>query len=113
MRSERTTKPAATSPGGRARAASRLNGADVRAKATTLLPSAASRSASARTGSEAPRCASTISGAPSTQVPWAEKVAPLHLRAEEKATLTSALQPSPSGGGQAAAMASTRSEEHT
>ena len=105
-RSENTTRPAGTSPGGRVGAAPSLRRADPRASATTLRPSAASRPASARVWSEVLRCASTISGAPSTHVPWPAKLAPLHLRAEEKATLTSAFQPSPSGGGQAAATAS-------
>ena len=42
---------------------------------------------------------STISGAPSTQVPWPAKLAALHLRAEENGT--AACRAHPSGGGKA------------
>ena len=73
----------AARPGG---SVSPSSGASPWATSSTRWPeseSASTRERTAGSGGQAPR---TISGAPITQVPWPSKVAPLHLRADEKAT---------------------------
>ena len=58
----------------------------VRANTRTLLPSAARPGTIPATDSSKPERSRTISGAPSTQVPWSLNCAALHLRAEENGT---------------------------
>ena len=93
MRSTSTTSATATRPGGRT---SPSRAASLRARRRTRCPASASRSTSSRS---APPYSSaiTISGAPSTQVPWPSKHAALHLRADENGTVAVTGQPGASG----------------
>ena len=93
-RSASRTKAAARRPGG---SDSPSSGPAARASTRTRRPLAASPAACDSCSCWPP--GSTISGAPSTQVPWPAKLAALHLRAEENGT--AACRGHPCGGGNA------------
>ena len=73
-------------PRGRRAAPRRRARRRARASSSTRCPRPASSSARRRTGSSAAGRAQTISGAPSTHVPWPSNAAALHLRADENGT---------------------------
>ncbi len=99
-RSASTMNATARRPGG---SAGPSRGPVVRASARTRCPLAARSAARGSSPSWLP--ARTISGAPSTQVPYPAKVAALHLRADENGT--AAWRTHPCGGGQARPMAAS------